>query len=164
MAGKCDESWLGIHCPLLALIIQMPATEEGLQSFKSEEPLSNANISLYPSHASSGVLSKIILKGCYEFSSAYHRFIFYYFFFLGPHLQYMEAPRLGVESELQLQPTPQPQQHQIRVTTATYATACGNAGSLTHRARLRIKPASLWTLCQLLNHWATMGPPHVYIL
>ena len=27
--------------------------------------------------------------------------------FLGPHLQHMEVPRLGVESELQLLPTPQ---------------------------------------------------------
>ena len=26
----------------------------------------------------------------------------YLFYFLGPHLQHMEAPRLGVESELQL--------------------------------------------------------------
>ena len=27
---------------------------------------------------------------------------FFFSFFLGPHLQYMEVPRLGVESELQL--------------------------------------------------------------
>ena len=31
----------------------------------------------------------------------------YLFFFLWPHLQHMEVPGLGVESELQLQPTPQ---------------------------------------------------------
>ena len=28
--------------------------------------------------------------------------IFFVFFFLGPHLQHMEVPRLGVKSELQL--------------------------------------------------------------
>ena len=27
-------------------------------------------------------------------------FVFYFFVFLGPHLRYMEVPRLGVESEL----------------------------------------------------------------
>ena len=54
------------------------------------------------------------------------------FFFLGPHLQHMDIPRLGVELELQL----------LAYTTATamrdlshiviYTAACGNAGSLTH--------------------------------
>ena len=39
------------------------------------------------------------------------------FVFLGPHLQHMEVPRLGVESELQL---------------PAYTTADGNVGSLTH--------------------------------
>ena len=37
-------------------------------------------------------------------------FLFFFLVFLGLHLQYMEVPRLGVESELQLpclQPTPQ---------------------------------------------------------
>ena len=29
-------------------------------------------------------------------------FLFYFFFFYGLHLQYMEVPRLGVESEQQL--------------------------------------------------------------
>ena len=29
-------------------------------------------------------------------------FNFSFFFFLGPHLQYMEVPKLGVKSELQL--------------------------------------------------------------
>ena len=56
--------------------------------------------------------------------------------FLGPHLQHVEVPRLGVESELQL----------LAIATATatamwdpsgifmdaYTTAHGNAGSLTH--------------------------------
>ena len=35
--------------------------------------------------------------------------IFSFFVFLGPHLQHMEVPSLGVKSELQVQPTPQPQ-------------------------------------------------------
>ena len=55
------------------------------------------------------------------------------FVFLVLHLQYMEAPRLGVEWELQspvytsAMATPDP-----RAASATYPTTLGNAGSLTH--------------------------------
>ena len=38
-------------------------------------------------------------------------------------------PRLGVDSHW---PTPQPQQCQIQAAFATYTTAYGNTGSLTH--------------------------------
>ena len=31
-----------------------------------------------------------------------HKFFFFFSVFLGPHLQHMEVPRIGVESELQL--------------------------------------------------------------
>ena len=43
--------------------------------------------------------------------------------------------------------------------SAPHATACGNTRSLTHWEGLGIKPASSWTLCQVLNLWATMGTP-----
>ena len=43
----------------------------------------------------------------------------------------MEIPRLGDQSELQL---------------LTYTTAHSNAGSLTHRERPGIKPATSWLL------------------
>ena len=55
-------------------------------------------------------------------------FLFFLFVFLGPHLQYMEVPRLGAESELQLQQQPLG----IRAMSATYTTAHGNDESLTH--------------------------------
>ena len=45
----------------------------------------------------------------------------------------------------------QPKQCQIRATSLTYATACGNAGSLTHWGRPRIEPVSSRTLCQVFN-------------
>ena len=62
----------------------------------------------------------------------FYCFIFFFFFgFLGPHLQHMEVPRLGVKLELQ-QPT--------------YTTAHSNTGSLTHWARPGIKPTFLWIL------------------
>ena len=75
--------------------------------------------------------------------------------FLGMHLRHMEIPRLGVESELQ--------QHQIRAESATYTTAHGNAGSLTHWLRPRIKPASSQILVGFINCWTTQGIPIQYI-
>ena len=63
----------------------------------------------------------------------------------------MEILRLGGELELQLQPVPQPQQHGIWATSATYAIAWGNAGSLTLSARSGINSASSQRQCQILN-------------
>ena len=60
----------------------------------------------------------------------------------------MEVLRLGVESELQLlayttaTAMPDPSQ----AASATYTTAHGNAGSLTHLTRPRIEPTSSWIL------------------
>ena len=66
------------------------------------------------------------------------------YLFLGPHLQHMEVPRLGVRSKLQL---------------PTYATACGNTQPLTHWASPGTKPTSSWLLVGFLTHWATLGTP-----
>ena len=52
--------------------------------------------------------------------------------YLWLHLQHVEVPRLGVNSELQLQPMPRPQQHRIQAARVTYTTDPHNAGSLTH--------------------------------
>ena len=41
----------------------------------------------------------------------------------------------------------------------TYITTHGNAGSLTHRARPGIKPASSWMLAGYVDHRATTGTP-----
>ena len=56
----------------------------------------------------------------------------------------MEVPRL--DWSCSLWSTPQPQPHQIRATFVTYATAHGNAGSLTHWARWGIEPPASWFL------------------
>ena len=56
----------------------------------------------------------------------------HFFFFLQPHLQHLEVPRLGDKSELQLQPIPQPQQQWIQATSVTYTEAHGNTISSTH--------------------------------
>ena len=57
----------------------------------------------------------------------------------------------GPKSELFCQPTPQPWQQGIQAASATYATAWGNARSLTHWARSGIEPACSRSLCRVLN-------------
>ena len=47
----------------------------------------------------------------------------------------------------------------VQAASATYTTAHGNAGSLTHLARPGIKPATSWFLVGFINHCATMGTP-----
>ena len=88
-------------------------------------------------------------------------FFFFCFCFLGPHLQHMEVPRLGVELELQ----------PLAYTTATatrdpshICTLChslGNARSLTHWVRPGIKPASSWILAGFISHWTWRELPNV---
>ena len=71
-------------------------------------------------------------------------FFFFFLFFLGSHLQHMEIPRPGIESELQLPAT----------ATATQDPSCvwdlhdssQQPESLTHWQRLGIKPTSSWIL------------------
>ena len=52
--------------------------------------------------------------------------------FLGLHLQHMEVPSLGVNSELQLPAYTTATQHRIQATSMTYTTANGNTRSPTH--------------------------------
>jgi len=54
---------------------------------------------------------------------------------------------------------PEPQQRWIRVGSATYTTAHGNAGSLTHWARAGTEPTTSWFLVGFVNHCATTGTP-----
>ena len=58
----------------------------------------------------------------------------------------MKVPRLGSDQSCSCRPTPQPQQCQIPAASATYTTAHGNVGSLTHWARPEIESSSSWIL------------------
>ena len=49
----------------------------------------------------------------------FHLLFIYLFSFSGLHPRHMEAPRLGVELELQLPSTPQPQECQIQAASTT---------------------------------------------
>ena len=73
-----------------------------------------------------------------------------YIVFLGPHLRHMKVPRLGSNWSCSCQPMPQPQQWQIQVMSATHTTADSNSGSLTHRARPVMEPASSWILVRFV--------------
>ena len=85
-------------------------------------------------------------------------FLFIYLF-SGPHLQHMEAPRLGVKSELQLPTYTTATATWDRVSSVTYITAHGTTRSLTHWVRPGIKAASSWILVGWLTHWAIMRTP-----
>ena len=78
--------------------------------------------------------------------------IFFFFVFLGLHLQHVEVPRLGVQLELQLPAYTTATQHGIGAASATYITAHGNASSLIHCARPGIEPMPSWVLVVFVNH------------
>ena len=63
----------------------------------------------------------------------------------------MEIPRLGVDQSYSRQSTPQLQQRQIWAVSATYTTAHGHAGSLTHWARPGIEPTISWFLVGFIS-------------
>ena len=79
------------------------------------------------------------------------------FFFLWPHLQHMEDPRLSVELELRLPAH----------TTAAAMPDPSHVCDLHHSSRQcrilnprpGIKPASSWMLVGFVNHWTTTGTP-----
>ena len=77
-------------------------------------------------------------------------FVFWFWgAFLGPHLQHMVVPRLGVKSY------PQAQQRQILATSSNYTTAHANTGPFTHGAGSGVESASSWILVRgslLRNH------------
>ena len=68
------------------------------------------------------------------------------FFFLRATPEAYGGSQDGVRWSYSCRPTLEPQQRQIRVESATYTTAHGNAGSLTHWARPGIKPSASWFL------------------
>ena len=74
--------------------------------------------------------------------------IFFFFVFLGLHPQHMEVPRQGVKSDLWLPAYATAQQLGMGATSATYTTAHGNTGSLTHWARPR---TSSWILAGFIT-------------
>ena len=77
--------------------------------------------------------------------------------FLGPHLQHMEIPRLGVKSELLQLLAYAPATASL--TACSYTAAHGNTRSLTYWAKPGIKPTSSGILVVFLTCWATAETP-----
>ena len=108
-------------------------------------------------------ISTIRIAGSYGssmFSSFFLFLSFFLFFvfcflsfvlFLGLHSRHTEVPRLGSIQSCCCRPTPQPQQSQIWAASATYTTALGNAGSLTHWARPGNKATTSWFLVRFVS-------------
>ena len=85
-----------------------------------------------------------VLVWFFQHNTAFQIIFFFFFVFLGLHMCHMEVPRVGVESELQLPAyttaTATPDLNYVfdLHLTATHS----NSRSLTHWARLGIKPTS----------------------
>ena len=78
-------------------------------------------------------------------------FFFFFFAFQGHTRSIWKFPDQGSNPSYSCWPTPQPQQCVIQAKFATYNTAPRNAGSLTHRERPGIKPASSWILARFVS-------------
>ena len=85
---------------------------------------------------------------------------FFFFFFTAAPVAYRSFQARG-QISCSCWPQPQPQPHQIHATFVTCTAACSNTGSLTHWARLGIKPTSSWIVFEFLTHWGTRGTPTV---
>ena len=75
---------------------------------------------------------------------------FFFFFRAAPGI--WRFPGYGYNWSCSHWPTPQPQHLGIQAASATYTTVQGNAGSLIHCVRPRIKPTSSWILVGFINH------------
>ena len=72
-------------------------------------------------------------------------------------------PGQGSNRSCSCLPTPQTQQRRIQATSVTYMAACGNDGSLTHRARPGIEPASSRRQHQVLHPLSHNGNSNLLI-
>ena len=83
-------------------------------------------------------------------------FVLFFAFFSATPVAYGGSQDKGWNQSYSCWPTTQPQQCKILTTSATYTTAHSNAGSLTHLARLGIKPTITWFLVIFVStapHW-----------
>ena len=88
----------------------------------------------------------------------YH--VFFFLFFCRAHTHGTRTfPGQGLSWSCSCQPTPEPQPLGIQAVSTAYTTAQGNTGSLTHRARPEMEPASSWILVGFI----TTEPPQEFL-
>ena len=85
-----------------------------------------------------------------------------FFLFTAAPVAYGSSQARGRIGAAAASPIAQPQQSQIWVASVTYATACSNAGCLTHWVRPGIESTSSWIIVRFLTCWATMGAPSTF--
>ena len=107
----------------------------------------------------------VLLYTCTIFTCFIFLFFFFlsFFYFLDRSPSTWRFPGYGSNRSRSHRPTPEPQQRGIQGPSATYTTAHGNTGSLTHWARPGIQPATSWFLIRFANHWAMTGTPYIYM-
>ena len=98
---------------------------------------------------------------CYNQNEIMYFFIFFFFFwsiclFLGPHLQHMEVPRLGVDSSYSCWPTPD-LSHVCDLHHNSWECQIFNPLS-----KARDPTCILLDISQICFHRATMGTPGVF--
>ena len=85
-----------------------------------------------------------------------------FLFFLGPHLQDMQVPRLGIESKLQLPAYIKATATQDLRHVCNLHHSSEQGRILYPLSRLEIKPTSSWILVRFVMCWDTMGTPQCY--
>ena len=78
-------------------------------------------------------------------------FFFFWSFFWGRTHGIWRFPGSGSNWTRSRRPTPKPLPCEMRAASATYTTARGNTGSLTHWARPGSKPGSSWVLLRFIS-------------
>ena len=78
-------------------------------------------------------------------------FVFVFLLFRAAPEAYGSSQAKGQIGATSCWPTPQPQQLWIQAKSVTYTTAHSNTGTLTHWAKPRIKPTSLWLLAGFIS-------------
>ena len=90
-----------------------------------------------------------------------HWFVFFFLSFLGPHLQHMEVPRLGVQLELQLPATATATETQDPSCICNLHHSSWQCQILNPLSEARDQTHNLMGTSRIRFHCATMGTPQI---
>ena len=97
------------------------------------------------------------MKTLYGYDFSFSSFFFFFFCLFRVAMRHMEAKGQMGATAASLYHSHS--KFRTRATSATYTTAHGTAGSLTHWARTGIEPVPAWMLIRFINCWAMTGTP-----
>ena len=113
-------------------------------------------------HYSCGNTRSLTRRATRELPWLYILFFFFFCYFKATFVAYGGSQAMSWVGATAAGLCHSQQKFRIWAKFVTYATAHGNAGSLTHLARLGITPASSRMLVRFVNRWATKGTPTLY--